>query len=154
MHMLLTNLTAIYQGNIHILKHTQESAHALSRLCLRYTLTGELDTRIENIIKELRTKTVRVEPPPSAQPTATHPNSDATTNNMTTTTDHKHANPQHPHPQTNYTHNLHVNNTHPPRSTLKPPLPRPTRRTQSLKRTKRLPAHMDNSQLHINQCKE
>ncbi len=43
MHMLLVNLTTIYQGSISNIKHTQQHVHDLSRIHLRYVVMGELD---------------------------------------------------------------------------------------------------------------
>ena len=53
LHMLLINLATIYQGAIPTLRHTQAHAHQLSKIHLRYTLTGELDANIPQIIQEL-----------------------------------------------------------------------------------------------------
>ena len=49
LHMLLINLTTIYQCNIPKLYHTQELAHTLSRILLRYILTGRLDPQLAQI---------------------------------------------------------------------------------------------------------
>jgi len=174
MHMLLINFTAIQQGNIPIHKHTQSMAHTMSRLYLRDTLTGELDTHIENIITELTSMTNRKAMPPSTQSTTIHPNSrpknttstiptsnkrphnetlqeiDATIN---TTTDPKRMKLRYPHPQTNNTYYLDTNSTPPLRHILKPPLHKSTRSKQPLKRTRRRTDHANNTQLRINQCK-
>ena len=40
LHMLLINLATIYQGGPPTLRHTQRHAEQLSRIQLRYTLTG------------------------------------------------------------------------------------------------------------------
>ncbi len=52
-HMLLTNLTTIYQGRIPILTHTQQHAESLSRSHLKYVITGELDEYVTNLIHDL-----------------------------------------------------------------------------------------------------
>jgi hypothetical protein len=56
MHMILINLTTIYQGNIPIPKHTQSYVKALSRSHLRHVLTGELDTYITLLVRGLSNK--------------------------------------------------------------------------------------------------
>ena len=71
LHMLLINLAAIYQGKIPILRHTQAHAHQLSQIHLRYTLTGELDHSIAQIIQEIRkTDTTHTWPSPPLHTTA------------------------------------------------------------------------------------
>jgi hypothetical protein len=143
MHMLLINLTTIYQGDIPVLKHAQSTAHTLSRQYLRYTLKGELDTHIENIIKEITTRTNTSVTPPIEHPTTSHPNpqSHDTTSHTHipntrahdetqqetdapshTTTDHKRIKLLLPQTQNNHPHNQDTNITTPPRHTLKPPL--------------------------------
>ena len=50
MHMLLTSLIAIYQGQIPILRYGQHHADQLSRMHLRYALTREITPWIDNLI--------------------------------------------------------------------------------------------------------
>jgi len=52
-HMLLTSLSAIYQGNVPILQYSQRHADQLPRLHLRYVLTGEMTPWIEKLITYL-----------------------------------------------------------------------------------------------------
>ena len=52
-HMLLINLTTLYQGRIPTLTHTQQHAESLSRSHLKYVITGELDTYVTNLIHNL-----------------------------------------------------------------------------------------------------
>jgi hypothetical protein len=47
MHMLLTSLSAIYQANVPILQYSQRHADQLSRMHMRYVLTGEMTPWIE-----------------------------------------------------------------------------------------------------------
>jgi hypothetical protein len=68
--MLLINLATIYQGAIPTLRHTQAHAYQLSKIHLRYTLTGELDSTVPQIIQELsNTELTRPWPPPTVHPT-------------------------------------------------------------------------------------
>jgi hypothetical protein len=53
LHMLLINLTTIYQGRIPALNHTQLYAEILSRSHLKYVLTGELDTHVIRLVRDL-----------------------------------------------------------------------------------------------------
>ena len=57
MHMLLINLITIYQGRIPTLTHTQHHAESLSRVYLKYGITGELDTYVTNLIRNLTNHT-------------------------------------------------------------------------------------------------
>ena len=52
--MLLINLATIYQGGSSTLRHSQIQAEQLSRIQLRYTLTGEMDPLIAHMVNELR----------------------------------------------------------------------------------------------------
>jgi len=67
MHMLLMNLATIYQGGPPTLRHSQTQAEQLSRIQLRYTLTGDLDPLTTHIMNELRKLN-------TAHPWATYPN--------------------------------------------------------------------------------
>jgi len=60
LHMLLINLTTIYQGRIPTLIHTQHHAESLSRSHLKYVLTGELDTYVTSRIHDLTNLTHRM----------------------------------------------------------------------------------------------
>ena len=53
LHMLLIKLATIYQGTLPTHRNTQTHAHQLSRIHLRYTLTGELDPSVPRIVREL-----------------------------------------------------------------------------------------------------
>jgi hypothetical protein len=55
--MILVNLATIYLGTIPTLQHTQHYAYILSRIHLRYVLTGELDWRLDHLIQDLSTTT-------------------------------------------------------------------------------------------------
>ena len=50
MHMMLTSLSAIYQGHVPTLKYGQCHVEQLSRAHLRYVLTGEIVRWIEKLI--------------------------------------------------------------------------------------------------------
>ena len=50
MHMLLTSLSAIYQGQVPILQYVQRHVDQLSRAHLRYVLTGEIVPWIDKLI--------------------------------------------------------------------------------------------------------
>ena len=63
--MLLVNLTTIYQCNIPTLNHTQDTVDLLARLQLKYTLTGELDPHIAEIISLLSNTTALTATPHS-----------------------------------------------------------------------------------------
>ena len=56
-HMLLINLTTIYQGRIPTLTNTQQHAESLSRSHLKYVITGELDTYVTNLVHNLTNPT-------------------------------------------------------------------------------------------------
>ena len=53
LHMLLINLTTIYQGRIPTLTHTQHHAGSLSRSHLRYIIPEELDAYVTGLIHDL-----------------------------------------------------------------------------------------------------
>jgi hypothetical protein len=77
MHMLLINLTTIYQGTFPTFKHSQSLAHTFSRYHPKYTLTGILDPHIENIVKQLTNATTtkkdsRIAPLNSTLPQTQH----------------------------------------------------------------------------------
>jgi hypothetical protein len=169
MHVLLINLTTIYLGNTPIPKRTQTMAHTVSRLYLRYSLTGELDTHNETIIKKLTTRTTTKTTPPSVQPSTTrthsHPNDTIPTTPISNKRTHNETQPEtyankttspkrmklrHPQTQTNNTSSQDTNNTPPLRYTLTPSIPIPTSRKHSLKRPRRQTIHA-NTQLHIKQ---
>ncbi len=50
MHMLLTSLSAIYQGHVPTLEYGQRHVDQLSRAHLRYVLTGEIMPWIDRLI--------------------------------------------------------------------------------------------------------
>jgi len=53
LHILPINLATSYQGTLPTIHHTRTHAHQLSRIHLRYTLTGELDPSVPHIVQEL-----------------------------------------------------------------------------------------------------
>ena len=65
LHMLLINLATIYQGGPPTLRHTQRHAEHLSRIQLRYTLTGDLDPTITQVLTLLKRRN-------TAHPDETH----------------------------------------------------------------------------------
>ena len=50
MHMLLTSLSAIYQGHVPVLQYGQRHVEQLSRAHLRYVLPGEIMPWIDRLI--------------------------------------------------------------------------------------------------------
>ena len=50
MHMFISSLSAIYQGQVLILQYGQRHVDQLSRIHLRYVLTGEIAPRIDKLI--------------------------------------------------------------------------------------------------------
>jgi hypothetical protein len=52
-HMLLDNLTTIYQGRIPTITHTQQNAESLSRSHLKYVITGELYVNVTNFVHNI-----------------------------------------------------------------------------------------------------
>jgi len=59
LHILLINLTTIFQGRIPTLIYTQHHAESLSRSHLNYVLTGELDTYVTSLIRDITNPTHR-----------------------------------------------------------------------------------------------
>ena len=57
--MVLINLTSIYQGRIPTLNHTQHHAEILARSHLKSILTGELDTHVARLVRELTNQAQR-----------------------------------------------------------------------------------------------
>jgi len=94
LHMLLINLATIYQGTLPTLRHTQIHAHHLSRIHLRYVLTGELDPSVPSIVRELHITDPRIPWPISPITYNTHElyqrRYTTRTRNQTHTTQHPH----------------------------------------------------------------
>ena len=53
MRVILTSLSAIYQGHVPTLQYSQRNADQLSRMHLRYVLTGEMIPWIGKLITYL-----------------------------------------------------------------------------------------------------
>ena len=84
LHMLLLNLTTIYQGRIPTLNHTQHHAETLSRSHLKYVLTEELDTCIACLVRELTNQAHRkVRSSHSRKKAHTKPTDTSRTNHIT-----------------------------------------------------------------------
>ena len=114
LHMLLVNLTTIYQGRIPTLTHTQYHAESLSRSHLKYILARELDTYVTKLIHDLTNptqrspNTYRTHRHKRAQPT---PNTDHgnTSPLSTTILSRKKNTPYHRHPDPPPIHSLRRN---------------------------------------------
>ena len=64
LHMLITSLSAIYQGNISILQYSQRHVDQLSRMHLRYVLTGEMTPWIDRLITYISNPLQNEDPEP------------------------------------------------------------------------------------------
>ena len=67
MHMILTSLSAIYQGHVPILRYGQRHVDQLSRAHLRYALTGQLTHWIENHVTYISDPLKNEDPEPHSK---------------------------------------------------------------------------------------
>ena len=68
MHMLLTSLSAIYQGQIPILRYGQRRVDQMSRVHLRYVLTREITPCIDNLLAYTTDPLNNEDPEPHSKP--------------------------------------------------------------------------------------
>jgi hypothetical protein len=67
-HMLLTSLTAIYQGQVPLILYGQRHVDQLHRAHLRYVLTGQILPRIKNLITYIADPQNNEDPVPYCKP--------------------------------------------------------------------------------------
>ena len=67
LHMLLEFLSAIYQGTVPIIQYIQRHAYQLSRMLIRYVITGELTPWIDKIRTYLSDPLNKADPEPHSK---------------------------------------------------------------------------------------